>query len=266
MLPLALNGHPLNNAPLGWTVLRATERHAAHKITRTELTTPRRDGSTPLPGVEATPAQSITVGTEYRSLATLRTLLTQQTLNLTDSNRPGSADVELASIGFNSRELGDTPYTEVTFSLAIPGLFFRGPVVTTQAALTNGAVPLTAFPGLTGRVDDAVVRITGPASNPVISDAGGSGTWISYRGDVATGQTLRIDTATGRAWLAGDTWTGGTEVDSTLISMGPSRYFLRITPTLSSTLASTRGAVVVETTARGSGAAAEIRGRNAFLA
>ena len=100
---------------------------------------------------------------------------------------------------------------------------------------TNGAT-LSLSPLLTGTapIIDAQHLITGPATNPKVTDLG-SGDWWQYTGVVAAGQKLRFDASTFRATLgSGVTFTtDGTNVSSA-ISVGGSGFLIpstvRITP------------------------------------
>ena len=108
-------------------------------------------------------------------------------------------------------------------ALLVVELTFPDPLwKATSNTTSNGAGSLTAFTGITAPVSDAVITVTGPASNPRLTDVV-SGAWIQYNGTVSAGQTWVINCGT-----FGSTVNGGNAVASTTFNPGP--RFFTITP------------------------------------
>lgn len=80
-------------------------------------------------------------------------------------------------------------------SYIIPGVWWEDETVTTQtsvAAASLATLDLTQFSGMTGIIDDAVITVFGPITNPKIQDME-TGQWVQYSGTVAAGQSWVID-------------------------------------------------------------------------
>ena len=112
---------------------------------------------------------------------------------------------------------GLNPTAELKVAFAIPGVFFRDGNTTPWTALVGSGLTAT-IPHLsdsTGPIPDAIVRFTGPITNPSITDTN-SGTSLSWTGTVAAGEYLFLDASRLTARKAGaDAWTaGGTLVGS----------------------------------------------------
>lgn len=122
-----------------------------------------------------------------------------------------TAVARLASMSFEGFVVGST--SRATAVLRIPGVFFRtaaqvGSESVFSANLTNVAVPHLA--GSTAPITDAVIRITGPCTNPSITDPT-TGTGISWTGTVPAGEYLflrperisAVRSTTDSTWLSG---------------------------------------------------------------
>ncbi|MGF3056142.1 hypothetical protein [Microbacterium sp. YY-01] len=115
--------------------------------------------------------------------------------------------------------------------------------------------------GLSAPVNDAVLRLRGPAESCLVTDS--SGAWVSLP-PVPANQYVRFDAKTGRAWqTTSDTWTGGTEV-SGLVDFGGPRGWFEITPVLTSP-DDRRGKLTVAGTGVSGATRLEVRGRAAYL-
>ncbi|MDJ0338268.1 hypothetical protein [Cryobacterium sp. PH31-O1] len=262
----SLNGYPLDDLTLGWLVTGSSDWTTGTNIERTSLTTPGYDGSVIMPGRQVAPALGLTIATPYRSLPALVALLTQPELAITQSGKPGSARVLTDTSTPTRVGHGDAENTEfsVTVVLTIPGVWYRGQTETFDVPLDAATKTVPVFPGLSGKVGDALVRLT-DVTDPKVRDSAGS--WWTYTGVIPAGSYLRFDATSGKAWMTTtDAWTGGTEVDSLSLSFGPRPGFLNITPEFTLTPATRRGKLSVSTASRGDTAAVNVRGRNAYVA
>lgn len=84
---------------------------------------------------------------------------------------------------------------QITVELAIPDGFWRDATDTTLATLAaafSGRV--TALDAATAPMNDLQFNITGPVTNPRVTD-NESGSWVQYTGTVAAGKTLVVHNA-----------------------------------------------------------------------
>jgi hypothetical protein len=258
----SINGISLHDTVRDWTVLGSSEQTSGTAITRPSLTVPGLDGTFALPGTQDAPALAIMVGTPESGLAALRALLLQPSLKLGKAGVPGTATAELAALTPERIGAGQDPHYEVKILLGIPGIWYRGDVETSTAGIATATVELSTFPGISGKVRDALVRLT-DVSNPKVTDA--AGMFFQYAGTIPAGSWLRFHSDSGRAWLTEtDTWEGGTEVDPLALTYGRGPGFFHITPSF--TDPSLRaGVLTVTSTLYGPTAAIDVQGRNAYL-
>lgn len=258
----SINGIALDDQARGWTVLDSSEWTSGTAITRAKLRIPGTDGGFPLRGYQDTPALAIVIGVPHSGLASLRALFNQDALELGRNGTPGTATVELASLTpTRAGGAGDAPY-EVKIALEVPGLWYRDEVTTATAVIDSAAVTAAVFPGISGKVRDAIIRVT-DVTDPQITDA--AGMFVKYTGTVPAGTWLRFHADSGRAWeTTTDAWDGGTEVDPLNVSYGRGPGFFHITPYF--TDPDTRaGQLTITTTAHGATAAIDVQGRNAYI-
>lgn len=257
-----VNGISLDDPARGWTVLNSSERTAGITIARPTLTIPGRDGGIPLPGYQETPALGLVIGTPRRYLAALKTLLQQPALRLERAGTPGTATVQLDAVSDTVVGAGMDAEMEVKVVLSIPGVWYRGDVEETKGLPVSSGTAVSVFPGLTGKVPDALVRFT-DVVNPRVTDSAGS--FMAYTGTVPAGSYLTLDAVTGRGYLTGTAkWSGGTEVDPLLIGYGRGPDFLTITPYITTDPDNPSGRLTVTHSGGGTPVIA-IRGRNAYL-
>ncbi len=148
-----------------------------------------------------------------------RALFTQPTLLLgrVSGGLETAAKADLVSISESDFIVGQT--ATCTVLLAIPGVFFRSPVVTgddIDFSTDLASVEIPGLSGSTGPVPDATIRITGPCTNPYVTDPL-SGTGMSWPGSIDAGQYLflRPRPLTGRVSTDPDSWVaGGTDVSA----------------------------------------------------
>lgn len=261
----SINGFNLDNPALGLTVLDSSDLTAGAALTRPSLTRPGIDGSVPMPGTLDTPVLGIAIGCNRPQLDLVKAVFLQPVLNLGRAGTYGTAAAQLKSLT-DTRVTGGIDYElEVKAVLELPGVWFRGELetFTLGPGFLSPVMELRVFPGISGKVTDALVRVR-DVTNVTVADAAGS--FIRYTGTVPADSALRIDTATGRGWLsAPDAWTGGTEVDPLALSFGKGPGFLAITPSFTDP-SDRAGVLTITVDDRGGSATAAVRGRNAYNA
>ena len=86
--------------------------------------------------------------------------------------------------------------SEVTFTFELVDAFWEDATATTQSATAGATLPktldLTGYAGATAPLEDAVVTVTGPITNPRVTDAE-TGVWVQYTGTVAAGASWVVD-------------------------------------------------------------------------
>lgn len=150
---------------------------------------------------------------------------------------------------------------------AIPGVFLRGPVWTSSdiAAMWDlSAAELTGLSTSTAPIGDAIMRITGPCTNPYVSDPS-TGTGLSCIGTVVAGQYLFMSARPLSARLSSssaDWLSGGTDVSAALTYPGAGR--LQLWPVVQT--ATTRKVQISMTgSGRTSATKLAVRGQAAYL-
>lgn len=116
--------------------------------------------------------------------------------------------------------------------------------------------------GLSAPVQDAVLRIKGPATGIQVTDS--SGAWVVLP-DTPAGTWSRFEADTGRCFqTTTDTWTGGTEVSGSCDFGGPRGVF-EIIPVMAPGDPGSRSGQLTVATATRPGAVFEVRGKAAYL-
>lgn len=261
-----LNGYPAHNPTLGWTLTNATEFVTGTTLTRPEARVPGFDGGWEMDGVEDVPALSLTWVVDYDKIDGLRNVLRSPSLILGKGDEGRTAVVELSAYAPTRKgDSFDSAY-EVKASLVIPGIWLRGPEVTETVALETDTKTCNLLAGMTGKVSDGLIVLTGPIATGVrVQDVGGL-SWVKFNQPVPAGSSLRIDQTFGRAHMttSGDGFTGGAEVTQHL-ETGPGPYSLRLTPTLSAADPSiTQPKLRVTSTGRTDTSAISMRARPAY--
>lgn len=194
-------------------------------------------------------------------------LLTQPTITLTriSGGLETSAAAELVSIAPDDFVPGRGAKLLAIF--AIGGVFFRGPTVTSAEIpfatdLINAE--LTDLAGSTGQILDAVARVTGPRTNPYLTDPT-TGTGLQWTGTVPAGQYLFMSAKPLSARLSAnqtDWVSGGTDVSAAL--SWPAAGRLLLSPVVQS--GTVRKVLISATGAAGSAASKlTIRAARSFL-
>lgn len=258
-----LNGVPFDNSDFEW-VHRGTSRPLADLAVSLEAVQQRgRHGVlSPMPGVLDAPMLRFVIRTPRAHLRTLEAIVRAGGV-LTSTYELGESVVEFVSLtptGFGDADAN----VDLAVTFRVPAGVARGPV-STSPRVTLSASNLSVvglFAGLSAEVQDALVRFEGPTSDVDVIDTAGS--WFVYAGTISSGEYLRFEAATGRAFITGsDVWTGGVEVSGNVDFDGPRGRF-EITPTWSGDPSSRDGRLRV-ITAGASAGAFQVRGRGAYL-
>ncbi|MEC5185295.1 hypothetical protein RCH12_002771 [Cryobacterium sp. MP_3.1] len=256
-----VRAYEINEVPLQklGTVTSETQFTAGTTINRPELSIPGFDGQIEMDGVEEVPAIRIEMLVEFERIAAVRTLFRSDSLVLGYSG--STAVAQLRTITEELVSINDE--FKVTIVLSLPYIWLRSPETLTTALLDAASKTVTVWPGLTGKVSDAGVRIAGPFTGLRVKDNGRS--FFEYSAAVPAGTWLRFEAATGRAYTTTtDAWSGGTEVTD-LVQTGPGPYAFRITESWSTDPAVTRGKLTVTTATRGATTIFELKGRPAYV-
>lgn len=258
-----VNGIELDNPDMGWICRDESTVVSSLDVQRSALVVPGRDGVVPVDGWLSPPIVPIHVETPRANQGALRALFMRSTITLTEDGQTGiEAACELMSITPPATWGPADEVVELRAMLRIPGVYWRDTTASTSsaAAISSASIVAEVMAGLSGPVRDAIVRVKGGASGLRVTDSEGS--WFEYTASLASGDYLRFEAATGRAFVtSSDTWTGGTEVTGD-IDNGPGPYYLELSPTF--TDPATRVAkVTVTTTERTGSPTIEIRGKRA---
>lgn len=261
-----VNGVALDNSALGWELRRGTLPLLSLSMEVTRSTAAGRDGVTVQGATQNQGTMRFIVRSPRENRGALLALFRTPSLLITRSDEAGlSASGTL--IASSVEEHWDfLDEDEDGFEVEIQEGCWRGDEVTTAvtAAAPAGA-SLSLFSGMSAPVQDAVLRLTGPLEDPQVLDT--SGAFMALDGTLPSGEFLRFDSDTGRAWVTDtDTWVGGTEVSGQIDFGGPRGVF-EITPRFPTpTDPSTReGRVTLTQASYNAGAGFQVRGRPAFL-
>ncbi|MBP2704392.1 hypothetical protein JOL79_11265 [Microbispora sp. RL4-1S] len=155
--------------------------------------------------------------------------------------------------------------------LTIPGVYWRDVAPSTwSSGLPATGQAVSPLAGSTAPITDALLRFTGPATNPAMTDAV-TGVTVAYTGALTGSQRLLVDCGRMRAArVTSDTWdlSAGTDVTGGVSSTGPgsASRWLHLTPGISGTDPYSRAVTVTATGSGTSGASlVEIRARRAHL-
>lgn len=262
----SINGIPLSNPSLGWEMLAPSVPLSSlqQKMTRSEQA--GRDGVTAAPSTRGPVSWKFTVRTPHANLSTLLGLFSEQMLIVREVTAPDRYALGKLASSTVEQHFPRVDLYSHSFLVEIQEGCWRGDEVTTALvpAAPAGA-HLAVFPGLSAPVQDAVVRLKGPLQDPQVLDT--SGAFVALAGTIPSGEYLRFEASTGRAWLTpSDTWSGGDEV-SGLIDFGGPRGVFEITPRYPTPADPTirEGRLTLAQASYNTGAGIQVRGKPAFL-
>lgn len=262
----SVNGVELENAALGWRLMAATLPVTGLTNSIWKSITTGRDGHKAQPTVRHSTAVKFEVLTPTENWETLMALFASPTLTITQAGVTGRTLTGMLKSSSDPKHYPRSGVTSTVFFVEVPDGCWRGTEVTTSltAAAPAGAT-MTLFSGLSAPVQDSIVRFKGPIQDAQVLDP--SGAFVTVSGTVPSGQFVRFESDTGRAWLTtSDTWSGGTEVSGQIDFGGPRGVF-EITPqfTTPGSPGSRSGSLSLSQASYNTGAGFQVRGRPAYL-
>lgn len=262
----SVNGVPLENPTLGWSLLKPTKPLAELTWERPSLRGQSMDGVLPgLPASLGAPVVVFVVQTSRTNYGALVALFADGGTITKTGDSTKSIAFEVLGTTYEALSAESDSLIAVTFQARFPSVYWRdsNTVTSTAASLSSSVQVSGLLPGITGIVPDAVIRIKGQASGVQVTDSGGS--WFTYSPNFPAGSYLRFECATGRAYVTtSDTWSGGTDV-SGVVDFGGPRGVFELTPLLAAGNPASRSARLTVTTATNSGATLQLRGRATYL-
>ncbi|MEV1177159.1 hypothetical protein [Nonomuraea sp. NPDC049784] len=285
----ALDGVALDHPAGCWRLKKGTKRRPLPGLQQVQVKVPGRAGELPIVGLDHETTTMPLVLTVYgrtpsgvpggyeqmeHNLEALTALVgvKHRLMKLTFVAGTVVRQADVIIDGISEPEINaDAAMARLTAVMRIPGVYWRDEFDTTWAGPANGADQLvTTLAGATGPIVDALVRFTGPAVNPALTDVATGGT-VARSSGLLAGERLLIDCGQMRArLLTTDTWdmTAGTDVTGQIAATGPGSAFrwLHLTPSVAVGDPHSR-TVLVTTTATSTMAASklEIRARRAYL-
>lgn len=262
----SINSVPLDNPVLGWSLMAPSVPLSSLQQRATRSERGGRDGVTVAPSTRGPVSFKFTVRTPYANLGALLALFSEPTLAIREVSDPG----RVAS----GRLLSSTPelhypradlYSHSFLVEIVEGCWRGGEVTTVLTAAAPTSAHHSLFSGLSAPVQDALVRLKGPLEDPQVIDT--SGAWFALEGTIPSGEYLRFDSDTGRAWITTtDTWAGGDEV-SGIVDFGGPRGVFEITPRFPTPVDPTvrEGRLTLSQESYNTGAGIQVRGRPAYL-
>lgn len=261
-----VNGVSLNDKTRGWKLLRGSIPASSLEYAAASLDIPGRDGSTTYPAVRRPVSFTFTVRSKLQTREGLLSLFSAPQITIAPEETPKK---HYRATGYLLSSTVDEYHEALgfaidTFIVEIPGGCWRNSSQTTSNKVTSSSAgaTLTFLDGISAPVQDGVVRLEGPLTDPIVHDS--SGSFVSVDGSIPAGSFVRFHMNPARAYLTEtDAWSGGVEVTAELDFGGPRGVF-EITPIVSNP--TSRNAVLTLTQeSRGSGSGFAVRARNAYL-
>lgn len=260
---MKVNGTPLDNPALGWIFRSGSVPYSALESATADVRVVGRDGLVSTPTTLNAPVWPLKINTPPSGWEALLALFSTPTLILTDDDRPGlEVRVSLKS-ATPDRVFTRNEWLDATFVVELTEVYWREKLATTYSvALSAASVALDLFPGISGVVSDAIVRLQGGATGVRVTDA--SGAWAALP-NAGAGEFVRFESSTGRCFrTVTDTWSGGVDI-SGLVDFGGPRSNFEITPVLAAGDPSTRVARLTVTSVTRLAAALAVRGKTARI-
>ena len=261
-----INGVTLTDPARGWKLLRGSTPASALEYATNSMDISGWDGTFTFPTTRKSVSFTFTIKSSLSTRTALLTLMGSPTLEVTQDdplrdNQVAEGRLISSSVDQYHEALG---YAVDSFVIEIPSGAWRSKTVSTTTKLV-AASPLATvnlLSGISAPVQDAIVRIQGPITNPQVQDSGGS--FFVITGTIPDGSYIRFESVSGRAWInTTDTWVGGTELTGEVDFGGPRGTF-EITPNY--TDPNTRvGKLTLTQTARGANSGMVVKARNSYL-
>ncbi len=285
----SLDGVALDHPAGCWRLKQGTRRRPLPGVRSVEVVVPGRAGELPIVGLDrATTTLALEFGVTAATTAgadggfeqleanleALSALLGVQHRLMTLRYEAGSlvrvAEVTIPTVSEPEIWPGANR-ARLTAICRIPGVYWRDETEATWAGLLPGASQAaTPFAGSTGPIVDALLRVTGPATNPSVTDVATGGK-VSYTGTVSAGNRLLIDCGSLKAAIVTtDTWdlTTGSDVTGNIGATGPGSAFrwLHLTPAVAVGDPFSRVVLVTSAATATTGASGlQVRARRAYL-
>lgn len=288
-----LDGVPLDHPAGCWRLKKGTQRRPLPGARAVRVTVPGRAGELPIVGLDheltsfslvfsvtgATPAGADGGYAQLEAnLEALSALLGVRHRLMSLRYQAGAivrvADVTVIAASEPELWVG-AARARLTAVVEVPSVYWRDETTTTWegSANTTGQA-VTTLAGSTAPITDALIRVTGPATNITIRDVatqGAVGLLTSGSNSLTASERLLIDAAAMRAALVTtDTWdlVAGTDRTGVISVFGPgsASRWLHLTPAVALADPFSR-AVLINCTASGTTVASklEVRARRAYL-
>jgi hypothetical protein len=203
-----------------WNIATGTGRYNTPAHRGEDITLPGRSGTVFVPNkptevgtynllmwVQGTDDAGLTAGTINArrqlfesNIATLQRLFTRRSkLSYITVVQPDAslreAYVQVAE-AIEPEIQGQRQHATFTVALQIPDVYWQDTSDTVQAGSAGSSLPktltLSSFAGMEGPIEDSVLTVTGPISNPRITDSE-TGIYVQYNGTVSNGSTWVVD-------------------------------------------------------------------------
>lgn len=125
---------------------------------------------------------------------------------------------------------------EFTITFMLPDVYWRDETQTNTSSTASSTLPkdlpLTHLAGSSAPIDDSIITVAGPITNPRVTDLE-TGTWVQYTGTVAAGVNWVVDSGAFTSTVGGSSVRGATSHSGHPRFMYiPTRYNNTNTPTL----------------------------------
>lgn len=266
----SVNAVPLDNAAMGWKLRAPTKPLSELSRARMSVKVPGNDGVVKgLPGSLQPATLRFVVETPRAGLEALLAVFYAEGSKLTrtgDATR--EADMETLTHDYTGFGNADA-LIDVAFTVRLPAAVWRGTseVTSGNTAITTATQDVTGYlAGTSAPIQDAIVRLRGGLGNLIVQDRVSTAWFLLTGANLATGEWLRFESATGRAFITtSDVWIGGTEVASRIESGGPRGRF-ELTPWVDPTNPANRDVRLrIFSTSRSGTPSVAVRGRTAHL-
>ena len=263
----SVNGVSLDNEALGW-IFRAPSKPLSELVKQLQsLHVPGRSGVVTTDATADAPVIALVVQTPREHLEDLYALFFYGgTLALT-ATPARSVAFQFSSVSNDGFGPGDA-IVDATISVRLDGAFWRDTDVrtSTAAALAAGMTTVDVFDGISAPMEDALVKVIGPANAGLTVTDAASQSAFSFTAAIPAGKALVYNCADETAVLLDtpSSWTGGTDVSGQINFFGD-RF--RIVPFMPTATDPTTRAGRLAVTAAGVTAASklQVQGQGAYL-
>lgn len=240
MIDYLFDGVPAHDPAGRWDLLAVSDVSTSVTVRTVNSEIPGVDGSTDPAAPLQTPQLALAfhiaadddddrvMETRYRALVGL--LANAKTISRDVDGRVSSARMELQSVTKPQHWPG-SGIVQVTALIRLPGVYWRATAPDWQKASAVSATEYTVdtLAGGTAPVSDAMFRVDGPITNPVLTAL--DGTWARLSVTLAQGESAILDAATFRVFTgAGASFdTPGTPQPGALTTSG-GMYAFRLIP------------------------------------